>query len=67
MSITYHLAEWGGNYGHVEIKSRCYNFRAPKRIERFLRRFVKCFFITTQRARYVFDDGKPRKLVLRFK
>ena len=67
MSITYHLTDWGGNYGHVQIKGHCYNFRAPKWIERILRRFVKNFFITTQRARHVFDDGKMRKFILRFK
>jgi len=67
MSITYHLAEWGGNYGHVEIKSQCYNFRAPKWLERLLRRFVECFFLTTQRGRCVFEGDKPKKFILRLK
>ncbi len=67
MSITYHLAEWGGNYGNLEMSGRCYNFRAPRLVELILRQFLKCFFITTKSGCYVFHNEQTRKLVIKFK
>ncbi len=57
MSITYHLAEWGQNMGHVRIFGRCFNFRLPA----IIRSLFKTVFVTTESGRYLPVNGKMHR------